>query len=153
MRKTRLICFVLVLSILCGVLSGCAGDKRAVEQRVQDFVLKCNQFDLEGMLRCVDPALAEPIFFAITVLQLDKYEILEMLYDAIITEDRLNAASFFTSIGADIVRTKVRGKNAEVYANVSYSLSDFPITKEAIISLSKVSGVWYIMGISFEQFD
>ena len=156
MKTTRIICFVLVLSLLCTTLTCCAGSKSAVEQRVQEFVSMCNQFDVDGVLRCIDPSIAQYIAIILasgSLVNIDKYQIFSWLYELIIGNDSLSIADFFSSIQVDIQKTKVSGKRASVYAYISYAIADIKFTKEGIIGLEKQAGIWYIESLEFTQFD
>ncbi len=165
MKRTvwlRVCALFIMIGIFACTMTGCSGgDPSAAEQRLKDFVLKCNKLDIDGILRCIDPAVAEPIALAISGIELvgkwggttvDKYEIYEKVSSAILNEEGLDAQEFLESIQVDIVETKVHGSYADIYANITYAIADIKFTKEGIVYMVEQADAWYVSSLEFVPF-
>lgn len=154
--------FIIVISILLCNITGCSKDTTAIEQRVKDFVVKCNNLDIDGMLRCLDPAISEPVAIVISGIELvarinkqpvDKYLIFSEISKVLLDENGLDAMEFFESIKVDIVRTELDGKFAYVYSNITYAIADIKFTKEGVIYMTEQADTWYVNWLEFGMFD
>ncbi len=153
--------FLLVGMVLCTV-TGCSKDTTIVEQRVQDFVVKCNALDIDGILRCLDPAISEPVAIAIGGIELvsklggspiDKYALFSEITKVLLDEQGLDAMDFFESIKVDIVEVKISGKKAAVYSNITYAIADIKFTKEGVIHMVEQADVWYVNWLEFSAIE
>lgn len=160
----RLCSLVVVVCLLVCSMAGCSKSKdtTAIEQRVQDFVVKCNNLDIDGILRCIDPAISEPVAIAISSIELisklnntpiDKYEIFSELSSVLIDESGLDAMEFFESIQVEIVETELDGNYAYVYSNITYAIADIKFTKEGVIYMTEQADVWYVSWLEFGMFE
>ena len=143
-----------VCLLICG-MSGCEEkDTSPVEQRVMDFTAKCNELDLDGILRCLDPALSEPIAWMFELAEIggiEKEEILSAVYTMMTDESGLDEMDFFESIDVKIEEVRMGSKNATVIADVSYVVADIPFNKDGEIYLIKETDTWYISGLGLEE--
>jgi len=160
----RLCSLAIVVCLLVCSMAGCSKSKdtTAIEQRVQDFVVKCNNLDIDGILRCIDPAISEPVAIAISSIELisklnktpiDKYEIFSELSSVLIDESGLDAMEFFESIQVEIVETELDGNYAYVYSNITYAIADIKFTKEGVIYMTEQADVWYVSWLEFGMFE
>ncbi len=159
---SKLCSITLVICVLVWSVTGCSHNKTAVEQRVRDFVVKCNNLDIDGILRCVDPSISEPVAIAISSVELiskmngtpiDKYEIFSKLSSLLTDESGLDAMEFFESIKVDIVRIEMDGNYAYVYSNITYAIADIKFTKEGVIYMTEQADVWYVSWLEFGMFE
>ncbi len=150
---------ILVICLAVCSLTGCSDKKNIteIEQRIEDFVIKCNELDIDGILRCVDPDKTEFIAWVIkgveAISQSDKYEIYSALTEILLDEDGIDAAEFFETIRVEIVKTELHGNYAYVYSYISYAVAGIMFTKEGVIEMTEQAGKWYINWLEFVMFD
>lgn len=160
----RFCSLAIVVCLLVCSMAGCSKSKdtTAIEQRVQDFVVKCNNLDIDGILRCIDPAISEPVAIAISAMEvfgnfggaeIDKYKMFEELTNVLLDEEGLDAMEFFESIQVEIVETELDGNYAYVYSNITYAIADIKFTKEGVIYMTEQADVWYVSWLEFGMFE
>lgn len=167
MKKTsiekRIFCGLAACLLLVGSVTSCKDgeggtsskkDTTQVEQRVMDFVAKCNELDLDGILRCLNPEVAEPIAWMFELLKvghISKEEVLETVYSVMTAETAPGGLDFFESIEVEIEDVRMGKKQATVIADVSYVVADIPFDKDGEFYLIKEADTWYISGLGLEE--
>ena len=153
---------VLIICMLLCTMAGCKQDTTVLEQRIQDFAVKCNELDIDGMLRCLDPSVSEPIALTISGIEMvaklsgspvDKYELFSAVSDVILDSEGINGMDFFKSIEVEVDHIDVEENVAYAYCYISYVISDIKFKKEAVIYMIEQADIWYVQDLEFCTFE
>lgn len=149
----RVAALVLALS-LCLTLCAC-GDKSEIKDTIEDFEEACQTLDLNDILDCLDPTVAEVVGGGAGLIGKltgqSSEELLDSIVPALFGADFSSA--FLQSIDIKVKDVAVNGANATAMCTVTYLYEGQEQSKDATFELVK-EGVdddadWYITGIDF----
>lgn len=159
----KIFAVVIALSVLMCTVTGCGSkDADVIEQRIQDFVIKCNDLDIDGILRCLDPSVSEPIALTISGIEMlakmsgtsvDKHEMFAAISDVVLDSEGVDGMDFFKSIEVEIDHIDVEDNLAYAYSYISYVISDIKFKKEAVIYMVEQADIWYVQDLEFTIFE
>ena len=144
---------ILLMLIICRALCGCTiKDKASIVGTIHDFEQSCNEMDLDGMLECIEPTVAD----IIRILPIPRTEEglrdflvkttdIISIFDVTLGEDIFD---YFESIKIDIRNIEVEGRRAVVDAKWSYKIDGERIKEDITVRLSERGGKWYITFLS-----
>ncbi len=147
MNKKLIRAAALMLAIvLLAAIAGC-GDKRGVEQLLDDFESACRSLDIEAMLGCVDPDIAEPVLNLMKIFGIDDTagtldEIAGILGFFGDTGD--SAEELISSIKIEPGKYEFNDDGSECSVTAKISCGDESGT--VIIECIEDKGSWYISG-------
>ena len=133
---------------------GKQAESYSVVQRLTDFTTECNELDVDGIMRSIDPEIAEPVAWMFELLQfggIEKEQVLSAIYTIIFDDADGEAADFFGSVHAEIEKVRMNYKKATVEAEVSYTVAGYSFVKNGEIHFVKEADEWYISGFEFED--
>ena len=164
-NKLGMIACLLVVCMLLPVFTSCETEPKEnmiISNRIQDFVVKCNTLDLDGILRCLDPEISEPIATAISGIEIisgmagkevTKEDMLDTVTNFLLSERGLDATEFFESIEVEVLSVMFdeTATNAIVNCNIFYAISDINFARQGVVYLRREIDTWYISGLRFNQ--
>lgn len=133
---------------------GKQAESYSVVQKLTDFTTECNELDVDGIMRSIDPEIAEPVAWMFELLQfggIEKEQVLSAIYTIIFDDADGEADDFFGSVHAEIEKVRMNFKKATVEAEVSYTVAGYSFVKNGEIHFVKEADEWYISGFEFED--
>lgn len=150
MKKRFALLFVVVMASMT-LLTGCkSGDKKECLYVIEEFQYACNNLDVDAMLRCMDPDVADPIRIVLAMSGMDASEQLGQLVDAMlsdVSEGEEGASQILGSIVIEPKDVEVGKKTAVAYCRISFSVNGVDVVRFVDISLRIHDDTWYITSI------
>ncbi len=146
---------VMALALACVMvlsLAGCGGAKSKIKGTISDFEKACQELDLEAMLDCVDPTVAEPAKAGLSLLGAlagDEAEMLGEVASAIFGSVA-DPDEFLSKIRIKAGDISVDGDSATVEATLSAEVGGEKIEQPATIRMKQDDDEWYIAGVSLQ---
>lgn len=152
--KKAIIC--LMISVLILSLTSCKGEKSKIKDTLLEFEYSCQNLDVNGMLNCIDPDVAQPIKAVLLMYGMstgeDTSEVLDELVKTVFGES-FKADEFLSHLTVDKVKIKVSGNTAIVNCRLNFEVEGETFTKYARINMVKLDDKWYISGIQLLKSD
>lgn len=131
---------VLMLTIIAvTTLCGCSGNKEKITEVTSNFETACNKLDIDAMLECINPAIADKIKLATGIASMftDKKpkEMADELVNLLTGDSSLNAEDFFSSINLSTDKLKIKSKTAVADTFVKYSIAGEKFEKRQYLSI------------------
>lgn len=163
----RIVC-LLVLAALLLSLSGCstiaelfkpqpepntsAYTRDTVEQLVERCNAACNDMDLEGILDCVSPKIADPLRTGLDLMgklggKSDE-ELLNTLLEVLGAERAENAGEICRTLEIEVDSVEVDRDTAQAEVNFSYSQNGQNYIGQTNVTCVDINGRWYISMLS-----
>ena len=134
-------------------LTGCGGSgKKECENVLEEFQYACNNVDVNSMLECIDPNVADPIKILIASTGEDPDECLEYLSEAILYDlsaDGENVDEMLASIVIEPEEIEVEDNYAVAYCRVSCVINGVDVVRFADIEMKTHDESWYITNLFF----
>ncbi len=146
--------FVLVVLVLIALVGGCSSaDKGDVEALMSEFEYACNTLDIDAMLDCIDPDIADGIRLSIGLAgmfsEVDSADLVEEFANLVMDNGHVDANAFFSSINIEVEDVSVEKDTAVVEAIVEYSVSSEDFKKMATFECVNYMNEWYISYFMF----
>lgn len=171
--KVRMLTLVLAVVLVCS-MTGCSGgsssrsgggnsgfslsnifgggEKKAIQNTLEEFEYACHNMDLNAILNCIDPDVAQPIKLLIAIGSMatdtDYEEMLDMLVDQVFGEG-LNPQEFLPKLELAVEDLKVKKDVAAAFAKINFELSGQQFTEPVYFYMIKVDDKWYISSVEF----
>ena len=149
----RVAALVLAMS-LCLTLCAC-GDKSEIKDTIEDFEEACQTLDLNDILDCLDPTVAEVVGGGAGLIGKLTGQSSEELLDSIIPTlfGENYTSEFLQSLEIKVQDVAVNENNATAMCTITYLHDGVEQSRDATFELVK-EGVdddadWYITGIDF----
>ena len=145
--------FLLIAMQLTGC--GASGECKAV---VEKFETACNELDVNGILDCMNPTVAEPIKtglnFLSGIVQQGSQELMDLIGNALLSSEQtegedVDASEMFGSMDIEVKNCKVDKDTAVVQAEITFNAFGKEITKQAELDMIQKEEAWYIDGFRF----
>ena len=163
MKRTLSIILSFALLALC--LSGCSLFKKHteapapqveemtpqqhVEQLVSDCTAACHDMDIEAILDCVNPKLADPMRSMLKVAGLSgksDEELLELV-GTYMGAEATNYSEFCETLTTETGDVEVHGEKANTTLKYTFAQNGQSYQGEAEVSFTRVDGQWYISAL------
>ena len=165
MKRAISIILAFVLLALC--LSGCSLFKKKqpeqpaaprveeltpqqhVENLVSDCTAACHEMDVEAILDCVNPKLADPLRSMLKVAGLSgksDEELLELV-GTYMGAEATNYSEFCETLATETGEVEVRGEKANTTITYTFEQDGERFQGEADVSFTRVDGQWYISSL------
>lgn len=157
MKSVKSLLLVLVIACTSVMLCGC-GDKSNVKGVIRDFETACNSLDIDAMLDCLNPDIADAVNATLGFVGIFTDKDTETMLDSIsktllgATEEGEGGSEFFSTLKIDVEEVIAGRNSATVDAEVSYDLNGETVEKAAefICNYSDKDEKWYISDFSFK---
>ena len=154
--KRKVICGMLCV-ISAMQLAGCGNKGKAdCENVVNEFEYACNELDIDAILRCLHPDLADPIRAVLSLANMVSGEETEDVVDMITSElggelekENVDSEEMFNSLEIDTTDYEEHGRTADVYADISFELAGEPMERFGVFHMEQVNEQWYISSFEF----
>lgn len=153
----RLIAVLLLSAMMMTALTGCGGNARKIKDTLSEFEYACHNLDMDAMLDCIDPDVAEPIQFALSVYSIatdqDVEDLTDLFVDSVFGSNasELDAEELLSYISITDQKVKVKKSTAAVSCSLSVELDGKTYDMDLTINMTKTDGRWYIAGIEFPE--
>ena len=142
----RIVSVLLVLAMLLSV-TACGKDKKEIENLITEFEYACNVLDINAVLDCLEPKVAEKIKVAASVVglftEMSSEELFEYLGDYLV-DDSVQGTDFFSSISIEIEEIEEEDGYAAVYVILEYDLLGETSVREAVFECIYYTEKWFI---------
>lgn len=155
MRKSvrNIALFVLLFALVLG-MTACGSKTGEIKNLTADFEKACNELDLNAMLDCINPAVADGVKLATGFVGMftdkDTDEVLDGVASLLLDEAPDDAKAFFSSIKITTKEIEVDGENATATATIEYTVSGEDYDEEAVFQYLYTDEQWYISDLSFQ---
>lgn len=134
---------IITICIILVFLSSCSSGTSNI---IKKFEKSYNTLDINGMLDCIHPTYAKAIkgmagLFG-SIANIDAEDLIDVIPLLQFTADKESP-----KISIDIKNTSVKGKNAEVKADISYKYDGQKEKDKVVFYLEKVDREWYIVNV------
>ncbi len=147
------ICSLALITILIFTMTGC-GNSNKIKTLMKDFENACNKLDLNAMLECVNPEVAEGIKLAAGLMGMfsdkDSDELLDRLATILLKKAPENTHDFFGSIKIDVGSIEEEGDAAKAEAIVKYNISGEEYENETVFECILIEDEWYISDFNIQ---
>ncbi len=145
--------FILMLSIALSI-TACGSKTNEIRNLMSEFENSCNKLDLNSMLNCINPKVADGVKLATGVLGIfsDKNtdELLDDLASVLLDEAPSNAKEFFSSIEMATDDIKIDGDTATAMAEIEYKISGEAYEENAVFEYIYTDEKWYISNLDIK---
>lgn len=139
------------------LLTGCGNkNKEECNNIINEFEYACNELDVDAMLRCLHPDVADPIKAILSVTNMISGEETEDIVDMIASglgeqfeENGLDSEEMFNSLDIEITDFEENEGAADVYADISFNLAGEPMERYGVFHMTQVNKQWYISSFEF----
>ena len=153
MKRSAALILALALSL---ALCACGGDRAEIKRTLNNFESACQSLDLNEILDCVKPSVADPIRTGASLVGSltgqSSAELLDSIVPALFGED-YGSSAFLNSIKIKVESIAVTDNAATAMCTVSYLRSEETVERDATFRLvkegDKESQAWYIEDIDF----
>ena len=153
-RIIKITTLILALIMMVGCLAGCGGTSKQVNNLLTEFEYACNTLDIDAMLNCIDPAVADPVKVGLSLYglfaQKDQDETLDQIAQLLSGDSKLDGKEFFSSIKIEIKKVSTKGKSTRAETTIQYKLLGQNYKKDASFMCMKNSDKWYISSFYFD---
>lgn len=156
MKKTvRTVILLLIVVLASTGLSACAKDQEKITSLLAEFEYSCNTLDVESILDCIHPSMADKMKLAAGVIGKltgkDTSEVLENISTWLIGDSALDGNDFFSSIKIEVEDIKIDGEEAIASTLVAYKINGAPFNRRAEFKCTYHMEKWYISKFSFAK--
>ena len=153
--KRKAICIVTFV-LLAVQFTGCGKEKSECENVINEFEYACNELDVDAMLRCLHPDVADPIRAVLSLANMVSGEETEDIVDMISSElggqlesGNIDSDEMFNSLDIEVTDYKEDGGSADVYADISFEIAGKKKKKYGVFYMEQVDEQWYISSFDF----
>ena len=149
----KLIAAGAILLLMLSCLFGCDAKSKEVESLLAEFEQACNTLDINAMLDCITPTVADPIKVGVSLydlfVQQSDDKTLDQIAVVLSGDSKLDGNDFFSSVKIEVRSVKADGENMLAETDLSYTLLGQTYEKDAIFTCTMNSDKWYISGFKF----
>ncbi len=142
----------LVVAVTFG-MTGCTSKASQIQDTLSEFEYSCRNSDVNVILNCIDPDVADPIRIAIALFSTmtgEDYEnIVDGLFDHLEGEPfgaSFDAKRFLSTISFSDEKLKTKKNTAKVTCKMNFEVAGVQFTRDTVIDMVKLDGKWYIAG-------
>lgn len=158
-RKTimrRMPYFLVILICSCSLLTGCATKGSKIKDTLTEFQYACQNLDLNAMLNCIDPDIADPIRLGLivygAVTEQDYEDVVDSLFDSVLGDLRYeiqDSEGFLQTMTVTDTKLKAKRHTAVVTCTLNFEISGQEFHRRCKINMVEREKKWYISGFSF----
>lgn len=154
--KKRMMYLALSLLIVMS-LTACVGKnskKNQVKEVIQEFEIACNNKDVDAILSCIDPAIANPVKILINLSGTDVDSVIEEISNQMVSgleEYDMDGAELLSNIEIEIKKVKCKKDTATAECKITTYITGVDLNAEGTFQLIKEEKKWYIS--SFELLE
>lgn len=153
----RKVIHVMLCLLMAIQLAGCGKKgQEECENVLNEFEYACNELDVDAMLRCLHPDVADPVRTLLSLTNMISGEETEDIVDMIASglggmmeEGNLDSEEMFNSLDIEITDYEENGSNADVYADISFELAGEPMKRYGVFHMQQIDEQWYISSFDF----
>jgi hypothetical protein len=157
----KVLCYlitILLIGTMTMGITGCTSKASEIKDTLSEFEYACRDLDVNAMLKCIDPDIADPIRLGLalvsTFTDADYEDLVDGLFDNIGTSEfgsSFNAEDFLSTISVSDAKLKIKKQNATVTCKINFELAGEQFKRDATIKMIKKDDKWYIC--SFDMFS
>ncbi len=168
----RIISFMLILAMLTLCLTGCGPFGKILKRQptptpepepvpepvetIEEMLARCNAacnaVDLEGILDCVSPKLADPLRLTLKLASSlggkSEEELLDQLIGMLAGAETTDSWQVCQTLDAEVVSIQENGDEAQVALKFSFEQDGEQYTGETTATCVRIDGRWYISKLS-----
>lgn len=149
-RVSRNIVLTVLIFVMLFSVVGCANLKNSsdIKKLMNNFESSCNELDINGILDCINPSIADKIKLAVgivgTFTDTPTDELIDVISGALTSDSSIIGTEFFESIKIEVEDIEIVEDNATVTTVLSYTIADETYEKSAVFECIYYTGEWYI---------
>ncbi|GEM_PF-7083769 len=147
MKRVVLVCWCATLLVM---LSACSPETGKIKKTLADFQAASEALDIEGMLECVDPDVAQPIRKTVTAYTAltgtDPRELLPTVVQMVFGEES-DGEKLMDHISIKKPKLHISGDTAQVECELHITTEDSSYSRDTVIRMKKIDDKWYIAGL------
>lgn len=156
-RFVRFVAIIAVISILTCSMSGCASNSSKIKNTLGEFEYACQNLDIDSMLDCIDPMIADPIRLAVAIYSgatgQDYEDFLDGIFDELVGSlfgTEFDPYDFLGTISISDTKIKAKSNMATAECTLNFEIAGEHFEKDAEIYLTKDKDDdnWYISSIN-----
>ena len=159
--KNRLVKKSIILLLVCTMvlsLCSCIGSKKEIQNVIDEFEYSCQNLDIDAMLNCIDPSVAQPIRALILAARLltgtdaeDAMEdAMDMAINTVFGED-YESEEFLKGLSIEDEKISVKRKTATVECKIVFEIAGESFSQNTTIKMKNKDDTWYISGINLRE--
>lgn len=153
----KMVTLFLVFIMICSVCA-CSGSKDEIQNVIDEFEYSCQNLDIDAMLNCIDPSVAQPIRALILAASLltgtDAEDATEDAMDMAVNTvfgESYEPREFLKGLSIEDEKISVKTKNATVDCKIVFEIAGERFNQNTTIKLKNKDDAWYISGISLRK--
>lgn len=142
---------IMMLILMTLMLGGCTSDKSEIKDTLGRFEDACRNLDLDEMLDCIEPNVADPIRLGMAIYSgatgQEYKDFVDGTFDQLVTAvfgEDLESNDFLSSISISDAKCEVEKENAAVTCMVKFEIAGEKFERETTVYLHKKGDKWYI---------
>lgn len=146
--------FLAILTVL-GTLTACGGSSK-INDTLDEFEYAARNMDIQAMLDCIDPIVADPVRDIFTLYNLIAHEKAEEAFENMINEIfgiDFDVSDFLTDISFEDRVIKTAGSRATVKCRIICEIKGEPFKRDTIVTMRRKNKKWYIAGVEIDYSD
>lgn len=152
----RITALTLVLVLLVSSMTGCSAQKTEVLDKLDEFTYACRNLDVDALLNCIDPDIAEPIKMGLVLFSTATGQDYEDVIDGILIDlvgsifgSDYDPDAFLSTLTISNPKVTVRGKQAKIRCVIGFEIAGKKLSREATIVMAKEQKKWYVANVDF----
>ena len=152
-KKIHRIVAILLCVCMFVSLTGC-GKRSAIKDTLDEFEYSCSNLDLNAILNCINPSVADPIKLGLVIYSTasgnDYEDVLDDLVKTLFGE-YYNAREFLGTISITDRKIKIKKDTATVECILHFEVVGVQFNKETTITMVESNKEWYISSIQIHK--
>ena len=143
---------VVVTAVMMLSLCACSSNATEIRDTMNEFQYACQNLDIDAMLNCIDPDVAQPIQAGIASYSVatgkDSEDVLDEVVDQIFGSE-YDPEEFLSTIEATDVKPKVKKNTATIDCTLSFEIGGQTFERDSRFTMTKKNDKWYISDFEF----
>lgn len=154
LKIQRMLAVVLIICLLLS-MTACKSKSEGIKETLSEFESACRELDVNAMLNCIDPDIAQPIKIGLIVYGKTTGSSIEQTLGEVVTSvfgQNYDPKEFLSNISFEDMKIKAKKRTAKVKCNIVYNIYGEDFKQKATISMMREEDdeKWYISGIELQ---
>jgi len=153
-KMNRFVALLLAACLCLSCLTGCESKSSKIKDTLSEFEYACQNLDVDAILDCIDPDIADPIRFAVALYSgatgQDYEDFLDSVFDDLVAGVfgiDFDPYDFLSTISFTDIKVKTKKDYATVTCELNFEIAGEQFKRDATIYMIENDENWYVASI------